>query len=123
MALKHVSDTDLQDYLDGTLSSARINELEKHLNSCFSCQEQFNAYTRLYTDLNDEIPFELTPKFSKKVLEKIQKESMGSVHGQLWHIFMILFALIVCINVTIYYFDFKPLLNNMAKIFFSQNLI
>ena len=73
MALAHLTDDQLQDYLDGNLSSVS-NTVGEHLEECQLCQEALEEYKRLYAGLKDHRGFELSPDFAKSVLSQLQRE-------------------------------------------------
>ncbi len=70
MAIEHLTDSLLQDYIDGNLDD-RETEIISHLDSCPLCQARLEQYKLLYAELKiDSIPA-LSPDFSKAVMSKI----------------------------------------------------
>jgi len=72
MALEHLTENQILDYLDGTRG-----QLHEHLESCPTCRETAAQYQRLYLDLKDETGFDLPTGFAASVAAEIipQKES------------------------------------------------
>jgi len=71
MAVRHLSDSEIQDYLDGNISD---REILSHLNQCRRCQSRVNQYRSLFAGLaKDRIP-PLPSGFSAKVMNKITAE-------------------------------------------------
>ncbi|HHI02696.1 MAG TPA: hypothetical protein ENL22_04170 [candidate division Zixibacteria bacterium] len=70
MAVEHLTDSILQDYLDGNLGDKK-SEIADHLNSCSLCRTRMEQYRLLYNELEvDSIPG-LSPDFSKAVMSRI----------------------------------------------------
>jgi len=70
VAIEHLTDSVLQDYLDGNLGD-RESEIKTHLESCSLCSARLEQYKLLYSELEiDNIPT-LSPDFSKAVMSKI----------------------------------------------------
>ncbi|MBN2413745.1 hypothetical protein JXQ31_18845 [candidate division KSB1 bacterium] len=106
-------DLEIQDYLDNNLSGEKREQFIKRLKSDPNLRIRFKAYKRIYNGLKSESGFTLSPKFTSRVLKKTHIESLGSVHFELWHIFIVLFVIIIGINVTFYYVDMTALVNDM----------
>ena len=70
--MNHLSDEDIQKYLDKDGSLNRT-EIEKHLKSCVSCQQNLTAYKQLYTGLANEMGFMLSANFAELVISRIKK--------------------------------------------------
>lgn len=68
---RHLSDQELQDYLDGNLNQ-KMNFLVSHLKVCERCQHQLRQYQWLYRKLKEEPDFHIHPHLSHSVIEKIQ---------------------------------------------------
>jgi hypothetical protein len=113
VALTHVNDIQIQDYLDKNLAREQAAVFEQHIEECDVCRRQVQMYQNIYSGLGEEPQFTLSPKFAGKVLKAANKASLGSVHGNLWQVFLGLFALILGINISFYYVDVKSWLNDI----------
>ncbi len=78
MAIEHLTDSILQDYLDGNLGSNE-SEIKTHLDSCQLCSARLEQYQLLYSELEvDSIPA-LSPDFSKAVMSKIAQVDLEAL--------------------------------------------
>ncbi len=66
---KHLTDDQLQEYLDGNLSDS--DPCVRHLKSCPSCQRALDNYRALYGALETEPGFKLSPEFIDKVISQL----------------------------------------------------
>ncbi|MBN1998932.1 zf-HC2 domain-containing protein [candidate division KSB1 bacterium] len=113
----HPNDQNLQSYLDDTLLPQQKREIAKHLGQCPSCRQTLQIYRSMYQQLQEEIPDQLSPRFSSRVVRAVKNDSLGSVHMNLWHIFMVSFFVIVAINTALKYYDFVPMLTDLKTDF------
>ena len=74
MRVSHLSDSEIQHYLDNFSGHGRIavdsldSDIRDHLNSCDRCQENLRGYARLYGDLACEPEPVLPTSFAHKVI-------------------------------------------------------
>lgn len=109
MAIEHVTDGQMQDYLDGNLSPERVLVFEGHLETCQQCQTELAQYRSLYSELKTDVAFALAPDFSASVMQTIRAEAKKAWLARLWNILLPLLGSAVGIGVMVYYVDFKPL--------------
>ncbi len=115
--MRHLTDEELQDYLDGNLLWEQRGVFGRHLEVCAVCRNEMRQYQSLRSELRAEPPgFQLSHKLSRAVLSNIQTESLGAVHGLLWQLFLSLLGLVVCLNITFYFFDFRPVVKEVQDI-------
>jgi len=107
------NDFEIQDYLDNNLSEEKRDQFTNQLATDPGLQNRVKAYKKIYKVLKTEKGFYLSPKFTTRVLKKTHIESLGSLHFELWQIFIALFVIIVGINVTLYYVDMNSMINDM----------
>ena len=113
--LKHLSDTILQDYIDGNLAETEA-EVISHLDSCQICQARLKEYKQLYGELDiDPIP-SLSKEFSHSVMAQIAiEENSDPVHNEEASGFVIpspvyaVVGAIAALAAIIYFIDLKPL--------------
>jgi len=99
--MKHLSDEEIQIYLDKSDSSKRT-EIHEHLTACRTCRGRVKQYERLYSRLSTlDIAHTLPPDFAPSVMEKVK---VSSTSGFAWLDYL-LFALgsIGSIAMTLYY--------------------
>ena len=115
MALKHLTDKEIQDYLDGNLSQEKNLIVKQHLDFCESCQSEFNEYKNLYAGLKNDADVSLSPNFSKSVISKIQQEAPTTFNIRFRDILLSIMGLLFAVGTTLYYVDFKPVMKSLNK--------
>ncbi|RKX30019.1 MAG: hypothetical protein DRP47_00155 [Candidatus Zixiibacteriota bacterium] len=70
MAIRHLTDEELQSYLDRG-DTCEVEHLETHMRSCKLCQDRFSQYQRLYAGLEQDNGYELSPGFSETVMTRL----------------------------------------------------
>ena len=78
MAVKHLTDAEIQDYLDGNLKQEHVFIVTQHLEACELCQKELHQYKILYSELKSDIDINLSPNFANTVSAKLRKESPDS---------------------------------------------
>lgn len=86
--MKHLSDQEIQDYLDGSIGIERA-EIEEHLLSCNACQRSRDAYQQLYLALSQEPATQLSTQFSDTIIAKITSETLKISQAAEWVLFTI----------------------------------
>lgn len=71
---KHLTDHDIQIFLDGKLPAAMARVFREHLQQCNSCRKQFEQYTQLYQALKTETE-SLPNNFANRVVSALHVES------------------------------------------------
>ena len=71
--MNHLSDEDLQNYLDKDSKLSRA-EVERHLKTCDRCRQNYLIYRQLYAGLANETGFMLSANFSESVISRIRKK-------------------------------------------------
>ncbi len=69
MTDRHLTEEQLQDYLDGAL--AESDPVIRHLDDCPRCRQALQSYRRLYDALELEPARELSPDFADKVVARL----------------------------------------------------
>jgi len=70
----HLTDEQLQAYLDGTLGDTA--EVEAHLASCPRCRREVELYKQLYVTIEqDDIP-DLSPDFVDRVMDRLPENEI-----------------------------------------------
>jgi predicted anti-sigma-YlaC factor YlaD len=115
VAIEHLTDAQIQDYLDGNMSPDEQRHLCEHTDMCEGCRNNLLSYQQLYRNLKDDRDIVLSRMFTKNVLALAKKESMGEVHIKLTSVFLIFFGVIVALNTVMYYYDFGALFNHLKQ--------
>jgi predicted anti-sigma-YlaC factor YlaD len=119
MSLKHLTDEEIQEYLDGNLSPENELLFETHLKICPHCQESLKQYQSLYVDLANDEGFDLPKSFAESVLSRLPAEPEAKSHFKYASIFWTILG-IITIGITFYYVDLKPLGRVISNIFVPQ---
>jgi len=107
--LKHLTDEEIQNYLDGNLSRDIALLTERHLETCPLCREAVKQYQGVYAGLDQDKGFDLSRGFSKSVVKMLPAEGEAKSPFDLLNIFLTILGVIVAAGVTIYYVDLRPL--------------
>lgn len=109
MPLKHLTDDEIQEYLDGNLSQENALWVKKHLETCPLCQEALQQYQGLYVGLKNDKGFDLSKGFAKSVIKKLPAEGEMESRFNFVNIFLTILGIIISAGVTLYYVDLRPL--------------
>jgi hypothetical protein len=72
MDLSHLSDEQIQNYLDKS-DSINQAEIERHLHQCLYCTRNLHIYQGIYRQLSQDAVPDLSKKFSGLVLSRIKR--------------------------------------------------
>ena len=120
MSLKHLSDEEIQEYLDGDLSPENELLFETHLKICPHCQESLKQYQSLYVGLANDEGFDLPKSFAKSVISRLPEEAKVKSRFNYASIFLTILGIIIAVGITFYYVDLKPLGRVISDAFVSQ---
>jgi anti-sigma factor RsiW len=109
MQLKHLSDEEIQDYLDGNLSKAAALKMEEHLEACPRCREALKQYQNVCVGLEDDRGFELPRGFAKAVVRRLPAEGETESRFNYLNVFLAILGIIVAAGGTLYFVDLRPL--------------
>ena len=103
MVMNHLSDDNIQDYLDGNISSRERVDVQRHLEECGQCRDLVASYQDVFVALEKDTDFELHKNFTRKVIRQTHKHAIGSLQFGLMQVFFSLAAIIAVINVVLIY--------------------
>lgn len=109
MQLEHLTDEEIQDYLDENLSEKITLLVRQHLEECHRCREALKQYQSVYVGLEDEKGFELSKVFARSVVNKLPAEGEAKSYLSLLNIFLALLGAAISIGITLRYVNLKPL--------------
>jgi hypothetical protein len=115
MALRHLTDKDFQDYLDGNRTQD-TQFIEMHLYACTDCQTTFKEYQKLYAGLNEDKGFELSSNFAASVMSKIPVEPAGEHRFHYGDFFLMILGFLIAVGAALYFTDSKSLLAAITQI-------
>lgn len=107
--MKHLTDEEIQNYLDGNLSREIAILTKRHLESCPLCREAVKQYQGVYAGLDKEEGFELSKGFAKSVVKMLPPQGETKSPFDLLNIFLTILGIVVGAGVTVYYVDLRPL--------------
>jgi len=116
MPVTHLTDEEIQDYLDGNLSHQSRIFLEAHLKTCEFCQVALKQYQSLYVELKQDQVFDLPKTFAKSVVAKlpmIEKAKSGFNYSD---ILLGILAILITAFTSIYYLDLGSLGKRLTHI-------
>lgn len=116
MQLKHLTDEEIQDYLDGNLSQEIALLAQQHLQVCQRCREALKQYEGLYLELKEDKGFELSKGFPKAVLRRLPAEGEAESRFGFVNTLLVILGIIISVGVTLYYVDLRPLGNAFAHL-------
>ena len=72
-SIKHLTDEDLQEYLDGELSPEGSSTVEAHLRACEDCSARMETWRALFVEIQELPDVALIPDFEPMVLTQLSK--------------------------------------------------
>jgi len=115
MAVKHLSDEQIQRYLEGDMSLD--SEAVYHLQECPICQRQLQIYRKVYQGLQQDADFELAPGFAETVITRLTTVPVKSSRGSLVGLILICFGTTAAACLTLYFLEAKALAETLASLF------
>jgi hypothetical protein len=109
MQLKHLTDEEIQEYLDGNLSGDVALLIQEHIQACPLCREAVKQYQSVYVGLEDEKGFELPRGFAKSVVNKLPAEAEAKSRFGIINILLVALGVAISLGITLYLIDLKPL--------------
>lgn len=119
MAIRHLTDEEIQDYIDGNLSTEN-RFAQSHLKTCEICQKALAEYKSLYLGLKDDKGFKLPSTFAKSVVSEFLKVPATKSRSNYAEIFLVTMGLVVAGFAAFYFIDLKPLGETIARILLPQ---
>lgn len=112
--MNHLSDQEIQDYLDGLSPDGAPyggDKIKQHLHTCSSCSQQAEAYKRVYSVLETEPGYSLSPILIDKVVKEIS--SCENRNYQKWETLLLIFTIVQGLGFAIYFTDFRTMISNL----------
>jgi hypothetical protein len=120
MSLRHLTDEEIQEYLDGNFSCENVLLIERHLEICPHCQESLKQYQSLYVGLVNDEGLDLPKSFAKSVIARLPAEAKPKSHFNYANVFLTILGIIIAVGITFYYLDLKPLGRAILNIILPQ---
>jgi anti-sigma factor RsiW len=113
MTTRHLTDAQIQDWLDGNLSAK--STVAEHLERCPRCQEEVAAYRTLFRELKHPVEFSLSPDFATNVTQQIQAGEYR-FSSQWWSGILITGGFLLAIAINVYYLGAGTILAGLNRI-------
>ena len=113
MALNHLTDEQIQEYLDGNVS--KNSWIADHLKSCGDCEAQIDEYSSLYSALEVDEKIGLSANFADAVVSRITLQASAIPGFQIWQILLAVVGFGVGLAAAVYLIG----INSFGKLFTS----
>ncbi len=114
MAVRHLTDEQIQRYLDGGIS--RDSDASHHLQHCQACMRQLELYREVYESLQQDVGFKLTPGFAESVMTRLAATSEKSSRVSLAGLILLVFGTVVTTGLALYFLEVKALTEMLASL-------
>jgi len=116
MENKHLTDDEIQDYLDGnrSLSNAAV-----HIALCERCRRELSRYKYLFNMLGEDPGFELDSSFSERVMSKIVYRPFLSTA----EIVLLLFCLLSSVFTSFYFLGLNRVIEPLFRVLIKTTKI
>ncbi|OGC79676.1 MAG: hypothetical protein A2145_04490 [candidate division Zixibacteria bacterium RBG_16_40_9] len=115
MAVKHLSEDQIQDFLDGNSPTSK-NLVERHIRACPACKKIYGHYQNLFVGLKQDPGFQLSPDFASSVISRLPQAAQAKVRFQLSDIFIGITGIAALIGALIYFIDINIFSDLITKI-------
>ncbi len=115
MELRHLTDEEIQNYLDGNIPEGD-KYIQEHLRICERCRKALLEYQSLYQGLKKDQGFELPKGFPKTVLSKLPEEKTARSRPKYFESLLIILGILVAGFVSLQFMNFRPLFNIISGI-------
>jgi hypothetical protein len=114
MEMKHLSDEQIQDYLDGN-PREDLNEIESHLQTCGQCREELERYRVLSQSLAEDPGFELSAGFAADVIAGMEESAAESFFFKVARIVLWMFGIAVSFGIAIHFTNMQTVVEQFRK--------
>jgi len=115
MELRHLTDEEIQDYLDGNIPEGD-KYVQEHLRRCERCRNALQEYKSLYFGLKNDQGFDLAASFPQAVLSKLPKEQTARSRFRYFEFFLIIIGIAVAGYVSLQFINLRPLIQAIPGI-------
>lgn len=117
--MKHMSDSDFQDYLDGNYPP-NDTFIRKHLKTCEACKHRLEQYSILYSGLKDDMAWSLPDNFADNLIAELPDRTalLKTVYRFLnSEVFLTFAGIAAALGAALYYIDFQAYLQFFYNVF------
>ena len=119
MSMKHLSDDDIQSYLDNSKSDV---ETKYHIETCEECNNSFAAYELLYGSLSSDYDIELSENFVSNTMQIIRDDAALNESSASVYLFSISGAIIGLLSIG-YFFGFQTIFQYLGLTTITQSVL
>lgn len=111
MTNEHLTDQQLQEYLDGVLEPQQVLGIEEHLWHCDLCQAALQQYQFLYAELQAVPQAALAPDFAARVMKMVRLEKTKALLTRLGAALWPIGTFVAAVGVMSRYVDLKSFIS------------
>lgn len=115
MEHKHLTDDEIQDFLDGNILHGET-DLRHHLDTCEICTAALEQYKMLTVGLQKDPEFHLPRNFARSILSKLSPEHSIPSFFMSTDIILIVIGSVLALGAIFYFVDLKPVVEIIARI-------
>jgi len=119
MAIRHLTDDEIQDHLDGNLTP-KNRFVQDHVKTCEFCRKALAEYKSLYLELKDDRGFKLSRGFAQGVISKIPKQPAAKSRFSYVQALLVILGIVAVGFTSIYLVDLRPLGQRITAIGLPQ---
>jgi predicted anti-sigma-YlaC factor YlaD len=109
--MRHLSEIEIQKYLDRELTREEEIFINKHISGCHVCRKKLSEYREIYQILNQPPEIDLPADFTEKVLAQIPEQQGHKWYKKYLDQILLVFALITSMIVFFYFAGVQILLH------------
>lgn len=113
MELRHLTDEEIQDHLDGNVTPGN-KFIQEHLRTCERCRKALLEYQNLYLGLKKDRGFELPANFPKEVISKLPEEKIARSPSKYYEFLLIVIGIAVAGYASLQFIDLRPLIHGIS---------
>ena len=114
MAVRHLTDEQIQRYLDGNVR--RDDDAADHLQQCPACQRQLELYGKVYEGLRQDVGFELSPGFAQSVVTRLATTCEKRLPDNLARLILLAFGTVAVAGLALYFLEIKAVGEKLARL-------
>ena len=108
--MRHLSEIDIQKYLDRELTRHEEIFINRHILGCHICREKLSEYREIYQLLNQPLEVDLPADFTDRILARLSALQEQKWYKKYLDQILLVFALITGVIVYFYFAGIQPLL-------------
>lgn len=104
---KHLSEQQIQEYLDDNINHEKKQIIEEHLSECSICRAEIKQYKKLYVILENDIEHHLSNRFNLKVLDRVKEIPIKRPKNWIYYLIGT-FSLFLILGISLYFSNLIP---------------